>query len=114
MTSKAGFPLSKFCMWGGGRAAPLGPPWTLALMGGPAPLLDRPAQAGGGAGLSRRGGQGGRPVSEVISKKKKKVDEVLKYNFPPKFGVITMICIEIVGGAGLPRRGAYRGGLLKI
>ena len=63
----------------------------------------------GGAGMSRRGGQGGVPLVKRFLKKKK-VDEVLKYNFPQKFGVITMIFIGIVGGPGLPRRGRPTGG----
>ena len=47
-----GFPYRNF-VWGAGRT-PLGPPWTLALMGGPAPP---PRQASPGR-------RGGRPVKE--------------------------------------------------
>ena len=108
---------------GGQGGPPWGPPWTLALMGGPAPPPRQasPGRRGGrpvtegGPACQGGGARGGRPFSEAISKKKeeKKVDEVLKYHFPQKFGVITMIFIGIVGGPGLPRRGGLQGGPLK-
>lgn len=59
---------------------PLCPPWMLALIGGPAPLFNRPAPAGGGTSLSRRG----HPFSEAISKKEKKGHLSAKIPFSQK------------------------------